>query len=818
MSTPDLHYFNYTLNRVLKKYLLTRYVLLDDLGLLALDADVTSSIDALVADDDSIPPSLNNSNQVSRSSTPAVPPGFSLPHAHPPPVIREEPVTKVPSRFVPTSAPFTPARNTATSRIATPLSTVTVQTTLHGAPKSKAAVSASQAKRDVKVLATNTGLSKAIASQSSKPALQSEDFPALESGKAKVQATPSSSKLANTVKPAVSTSSRKPSTTPAPVLMSAPTGKAVEKEKRNAPAVNTPVPKKPIVKTLVIETPTATAAPVKSLPPTDYPSLPPSTSTAVQSPRPRPAMKSIRVVPTPKTENPPPGNATPSSATSMFPPSLTSRQASLALRPGTPSSEIISDNASFTSASMSRANSPPPTKIGSAPVRENTKAAARRLRKEKAEAKERLEAETRAKMAEQTPEVEIVPIIGRKKKQKKERITHSAAGGSTPVISRPPSPGPAELVPDEPKSKPVVVEPAAPAAQKQVSMEQETSKVPIKGHDSKGKGKAKAQPTISPEPTPPAPEVEDEPADKPIPTPASVFQRLVEEGLIDDVDQLYLLKNPTAHYQIKTPIDPQTINQKLTISPEDRQALLAGEPVVKVADGPNRILLTPNGDCIRNLTAEEEQRFLDLQTSIAEEFGPASFTSAKHHASNGFALIGGRAVPNGPPTFFPVSSTGGPAMDPVSKIQRDEALSYINQYVLPSLSTNQQLEKALNTNAIDPEIIRSGDAAAWTNWGGDNNVNPARRSDNSAEPGHAPTPTNREGMIATGLESMTAQFAIAGDLSRGQPGQPLGNVSLLSLSEAEGALQIARKETEGFEKRLNALIKKNRRLLLPSSH
>jgi hypothetical protein len=60
---------------------------------------------------------------------------------------------------------------------------------------------------------------------------------------------------------------------------------------------------------------------------------------------------------------------------------------------------------------------------------------------------------------------------------------------------------------------------------------------------------------------------------------------------------------------------------------------------------------------------------------------------------------------------------------------------------------------------------------------------------------------------------MTAHFAIGGDINRGQP---LGNVSLLSLSDAETALQVARKETEGFEKKLHALIKKNRRLLLGS--
>jgi CCR4-NOT transcription complex subunit 4 len=249
----------------------------------------------------------------------------------------------------------------------------------------------------------------------------------------------------------------------------------------------------------------------------------------------------------------------------------------------------------------------------------------------------------------------------------------------------------------------------------------------------------------------------------------------------------------------------QSTNQKLTITPEDREALLKGRPVHKVKEGPHRIMLTPNGDCVRNLTPEEERRYLELQSRLAKANGPTAFYSAKHHASNGFTLIGGRAVPNGPPSFFPALNSTNTPMDPVSKIQRDEALSYINQYVLPSLSTNSQLEKALNANALETEILRSGDASAWASWGTD----PATPHPTNNDAKYV----NREGILANGLESMTAHFAVGGDINRGQT---LGNVSLLSLSDAETALQVARKETEGFEKKLHALIKKNRRLLLGS--
>ncbi|CZT45825.1 related to MOT2-transcriptional repressor [Rhynchosporium secalis] len=782
----------------------------DDYGLPSLD-EATSSVDALVADDDSIPPSLNNSNQVSRSSTPTVPPGFSVPHAHPAPSLREEPGVKAPSRFVPTSAPFTPSRVSANPRVATPLSIVSVPPTPQSAAKPKVAAPISQAKQDVKALATDTGLSKVIAIQS-QPTLQSEDFPALDSGKIKVPLTPSKPTIQPKAAPAAKTSKKQstPQVSSASAVTETP---AKLTDKRPAQTLNITVPTKPSSKIIAAEKST----PVKPESTTAFPPLPVSTPGAAQSPLARPAPKTLRVTSTPKTENSPAGNVAPLSSTSIFPPSRlpASRQPSLASIsrldcPGTPSSEIISDNASITSASISRANSPPPSKVGSAPVRSTTKSMAKKQRQQRGKGED----EKEALVTKVEPQPDIGPIIGRKKKQKKEpkeRTVHSAAGGSTPIASRPVSPSPVESKVNEGAVRSAAKEQVAQVSHKSSPIEIESSK--FSRQDSKGKGKAKMQSNmLSPDLLSPAPEVEDEIVEKSIPTPAMIFQELLAEGVIGDTNSLSLLKNPATAHRFETPIDPQSIHQKLTISPEDRAALLAGKAVQKVAEGPNRIMLTPNGDCIRNLTPEEEQKYLDLQARIASEYGPTSFISAKHHASNGFALIGGRAVPNGPPSFFPVTNNGTPAMDPVSKIQRDEALSYINQYVLPSLSTNSQLEKALNANALDSEIGRSEDHAAWSTWGTDAN---APRPENGHEAAY--NASNRDGMIATGIEHMTAHFAIGngGELNRGQP---LGNVSLLSYSESESAMQIARKETEGLEKKLNALIKKNRRLLLPGGH
>ncbi|TVY13241.1 General negative regulator of transcription subunit 4 [Lachnellula arida] len=667
----------------------------------------------------------------------------------------------------------------------------------------------SQAKKEPRQLATQRGLTKEIASQSSQPALPADDFPALGSEKANVPLTPTRTPSKVNPKPASTVTSKKQSS------VNPATTQTLSKGDKRAVPLSVVVPSKVSTKAPTDVSAHAPEAYDK------YPPLPPSTPSAssTQSPASRNASRPLRITSTAKSDIPTAGSATPFSVTSTFPPQLpSSRQPSLASisrheRPGTPTSEMISDNASITSTSLSRANSPPPSKIGSAPVKTTTRSARKKQVEQKK--KERLEMEVAA--AEQEPKVEeIGPITGRKRKQKKDRIISSAAGGSTPAASRPPSPSPVDTAPTSAEQ----ISKASPTEQthsqgQQFSIEPEIAK-PLRGHDAKGKGKAKSRTSASvtanttPEPIPapaPAPaEVEEEgtTTDKPIPTPASVLQDLTDSGDISDATQLAILKEkPGTSARSHHDVEVQAQGQKLTITTEDRAALFSGKPVRKNGDGPTRILLTPNGDYVRNLTAEEEDRYLQLQARLAEEAGATAFVSTKHNANNGFTLIGGRAVPNGPPSFFPAPAGTVPPLDPVSKIQRDEALSYINQYVLPSLSTNSQLEKALNANALDAELTRSTDSAGFPSWS-------THQHGDANSDAH-----DQAGILANGLDSMTAHFAVGRD---GDSGRPLGNVSLLSLTEAETAMQAARKEAEIIEKKLIALVRKNRRMLLGSGH
>lgn len=486
----------------------------DDSGLPSLD-EATLSVDALVADstaDDFGSGTFDSYEYLSRASTPSVPPGFGPPglsHAHPPPMTREDPISKPVSKIVPTSAPFTPGRSsTFVPRAATPLSRVSVPSTpattnsaiipvtpvlpVETPSKSQAkpvskqqplAKQLSQAKQDVKALATNSGLSKAIASQSSQPALHNEDFPALDSSKAKSVATPVPTKPASMKTPSLTTPGKK---TPTSSLVTAQVSLLGSKaaEKRTLAGLNISVPSKASQKSAVTaDTPSKASIPASAFPPL------PATAPSVQSPLARTAPKTLRLTSTPKTEIPAAGSATPSSVSSMFPPTIPpSRQPSLASvtrfdRPSTPTSEMISEDASVTSASLSRASSPPPTKIGSAPVRMTTKSMQKKQRKEIQKERERAEQEAAVATSKPDREPEIVPIMGRKIKQKKVRNINSAAGGSTPAASRPQSPGPAESMSAEDKT-----ENSTPIPQKQESAEPDAGKITSKLIEFKGKG------------------------------------------------------------------------------------------------------------------------------------------------------------------------------------------------------------------------------------------------------------------------------------------------------------------------------------------
>lgn len=745
--------------------------------------------------------------------------------------------------------------------------------------KNRAAASVTEAKNNskenIQALAAESGLSKDIATAKAKApkVLVDEDFPALNSPKVQAAATTPAPLTKTTV--TKSKAVRKAERAAEKAAEKAAERERLEKEKAEkaekekadkekaekekvvekekpapllvipavAPAISKPEPrladKKPTAPVLNIAAATkvaqvktvesSSATTEKSAHDRDsaFPALPTPTTASVASPLARTA-KTLRLVSTPKTETPStPANA---AATSVVG-SAARSVASISVRPETPPNEMISDSASIVSASVSasRTSSPPPSKIGSAPVRTTTKSQQRKARKEQ------LKKETAAVATQPVkPDLneEIGPIIGRKKKQKKEKEKPGPATNTntTPTVSRPATPAQKEKEtppPPPPKEVKEVKEESSTyrsTANETTTLTDDAS--PIKTRGVKETPKSDAVST-----TP-----------RTLPTPASIFQDLQKSGLVPEkIDDLPLFK-PTSTGFEKSRNDHSNAAArenaarnamtptKSIVTDEDQAALLTGHPVRKMIDGV-RILLTPNGDCIRNLTEEEEDRFLELQARIAETASsPAAFVSSRHEAGGGFSLIKGRAVPNGPPGYFP-QAPGQYPTDPVNKIQREEAIYYINQYVLPRLNLNARdmsFPKAMSnwhpdqrggnpaaaaglsslapwmygagspasphdTDAVAPEISYPAPVSAFADAHGSYLDMPP-----SPSPSALDDPMGHKG---------------AGLNIGGAPG-PFGNVPLMSLEDAESALSAARKEGDKIEKHFNQTIRKNKRLLM----
>ncbi|KHN99017.1 general negative regulator of transcription subunit 4 [Metarhizium album ARSEF 1941] len=553
----------------------------------------------------------------------------------------------------------------------------------------------------------------------------------------------------------------------------------------------------------------------------DSPTFPPLPTATASSPSPvhRGGPRTLRLMSIPRALESP---ALPSPIQSVA-----SKAVSMSHRPGTPSSEMVSDTASIVSASISasRAGSPPPSKVGSAAVRTTTKSQQRKQRKEA------LKQETKsiAEASKPDPE-EHAPVIGRKKKQKKERTAKATVAQEEPVASTASAPEPSKTGPDgsvQPDSTSVKVVEETDSKRRMIQKEAAKDKDKDKAKDvNMGKSRAKSALSPASPPTPPSqlaeavnsvpaePIESSDPADTQQFGPASVFQEIKSSLWTSAPDKLLLLKPVSSsssrsdHGQTASGAGQSVYCKDYAckcgeIQDDDLTALRAGKPVRKQfhVDG-SRMLITPNGDCIRGLTPEQEDVFLNLQAAIANTAdNPGAFVAPRHQPGSGaFSLIKGRAVPNGRPNIFPAAAQPQ-TQDPIGKLQREDALSYINQYVLPRLNldvANMGFPKgasplrdaaAASLNALAPYFY-GPDAAAGV--GIYSAPDGARAMQDFSSSGGGP----------------------AADASKIGPSNGLGGISLMSVDDAEVRLAASRKETEKLERGLNAVIKRNRRLLL----
>lgn len=824
----------------------------DDYGF---TSEATHIVDALVSDDPDEEAAMTPAEAVKQfglSRTPSVPPGLGFTmHSHPP---RTSTPSQAPPGFLNQPAPIAaPAFPVASPAPVTPSRPSFVHQPGAVSESSQgrniaASTPGSDAKRNIKALAIESGLSGDIASQaktsvkSNKPMLKDEDFPALESAKAVSRtSTPGPTKVPSMKTPmgVKKTPGETPKAAATPTAPETPIEPFTAQKPKKAE-------KKVVPSALNIAAATKAAAAAKKSDPSStvtsavekpddaaFPALPTPTSASVSSPAARTAPKTLRLVPTPKAETPP---ATSAGVNAL--PSL--RHAySVLQRPETPVSENVSDSASIVSASVSasRTNSPPPTnRVGAAAVRSTTKSQQRKARKDAT----KLQAAVIASQPKQEPEIEVAPIVSHKKKQKKGKATvpkEASVKEATPVIeSRPSSPGLAEK-----DAKPAIEEKASTYRQAvNESMSLEEPLVPRLR-------RKETSPVSTSEASKPV-------VDRASPSPAAVFGDLTKDGSIPDPEALALFKNvsSTSHRSDQyTPIIPKDglAELKSIVSEEDQHTLNAGKPVHKVIDG-SRVMLTPNGNLVRNLTKAEEQLYLEYQSSIAAYADdPAAYVHSRHDAGSGFSVIKGRAVANGTPSYFPqgpiVNSSSDsqlmlPTVDnPMQKMSREEALANINQSILPrfNLGTmNLSLDGNSMSGPLDKTTTR-GDAdmaAAATQQAYENEkqetvvkalIGSVMNGQSASHTRGVGSSLDLNGVEFSGLAQtmpppppmLSTAASPTASPTKGLLGGHLSNITSMSLEEMEEAFARTKKEAEKIEKSLNQVIKKNRRILSLSS-
>lgn len=430
--------------------------------------------------------------------------------------------------------------------------------------------------------------------------------------------------------------------------------------------------------------------------------------------------RTIRVLPTPKLESPriiaPAVLAIASSPTAEKQPS----------RRGTPVSEMVSDNVSIASTSMSRANSPPPSKVGSAPVRQTTKSQQKKERQARAKLAEKGTKSEEAPVKEVEEEPVQAPIVGRKKKAKKAATEETAT--STPAASRPSSP-PAE----EKSSQEAISAPATPTkeAHKEV-------KEPKKGSKNEAikvqKGKQRARKS----PSPPTPTTSDQ-QQKNTPTAAAIIADLQKSGeiLLSALDSFKNVAGLNQRFDI-TQSEIADSNTFPSLTEADRQNLDQGEAIcvaTTTADRP--IIVLPDKQTVRGLTTEQAARYLELREKTMANTGPSAFTASR------------------PPHTGPSPPLPTDALALAQKNLEDSSTELVNRFAGP---------------------VGSAQAGAGMSYWS-----------NAGLPGVADA--MREDRVAT-----------------------------MSVEEAEQAMLVARKETEALEKRLNVLVKRNRKLVFGNGH
>lgn len=458
-------------------------------------------------------------------------------------------------------------------------------------------------------------------------------------------------------------------------------------------------------------------------------------------------------------------------------------------RPDTPG-DFGSEADLYTSTSASRANSPPASsRIGSAPVRSMTKSQLKKERKQKAK-----EADAKKDVGTVAEEPVQAPIMGRKRKTKK-----APSGLDSPVL-------PSE---DISASKPV----------KAATVEDPERIEPTKT--------VKPVETTPKEVQPPSPEA-NTPVDQKQPEPwrgKNTIEQLLKDAESSGVPLKELFSERTSSLQLllsqlhksgaldlnSHPLfNPSNLNQRfdmkctsedyedmkqpLELTDQHRKALLRGEPLRLSADDPkslkHKCLISPRGCILHHLSSEEEERYLALEKSIT------------------WPMDAFQEYPSIPITEPDATNRGG-GLDALFATPENFNVCWVDDTSAAAISASSPTS-ALSTSdnilsSLPPNVLSAmeADSTRTHNWA----------IANTAELMNATANSVRSFAAATAKHMLGAAGVVVGNLPDlddvvGMTDEELRTFAVKSQKQLEGS----RKEFDAIDKKLSALVKRNKKL------
>ena len=497
--------------------------------------------------------------------------------------------------------------------------------------------------------------------------------------------------------------------------------------------------------------------------------------------------------------------------------------------PGTPVSEHV-DSISLASASVSRANSPPP--IGT------NKKAEKKTRKQK---QKQAQPEVEAVLVRDTTE-EQAPILSRKKKAKKPAdgpaAKRTVTSSSTPQVSRPSSPKLEEK--DEVVEHVKLVEPEQLDT---AEVETPTDAVP-------------ETPATPPEPEPPQPSATNTEKEKEKPlTPAAILRALESthqlalstlallKPLTETKGRNWLVDQSAPASSSNAPsITGASGNLSFTtadlhnhldqlafeITRAEAELLRRGRALRRdTGDGriSGRNLVTPDGARFACLTKDEEDRAEALSAAIASSKGVARWRGAFRAHAAPRVRIAGDVPPSSSSSAAPQSAASAPAPAPARDEARrlprpppDDVAAYVNAFVPPGADGAAAPLSSSAAGGDGGSAARGADAAFTAEAyqraeqvleNVTRQIEAGVKAAQGRDPGGAAMGELAE-QVGHGIERAIGAY---GGIGGGYGAVAPAGKEKVSVKEAEQLLGEARKAAEVWERKLNAVVKRNRKLV-----